>query len=132
MIRLANKQEVNFLNSQLEYKISENNFEKCYIDEQNNIIIGLIDFSDLYDRLELNYIWVNPDYRGNKNSYTLMDYMIDYAIKKGHNNITLEVCINNDIAINLYKKFEFKEVALRKQYYNGIDGILMMRTFDMK
>ena len=72
MIRLANKQEVNFLNSQLEYKISENNFEKCYIDEQNNIIIGLIDFSDLYDRLELNYIWVNPDYRGNKNSDILI------------------------------------------------------------
>ena len=42
--------------------------------------------------------------------------------------ITLEVNINNTIALNLYKKFNFKEVAIRKGYYNGIDAILMERN----
>ena len=42
-------------------------------------------------------------------------------------NITLEVKIDNTPAIKLYKKFDFEEVALRKGYYNGVDGILMER-----
>ena len=40
-------------------------------------------------------------------------------------NITLEVRISNEVARNLYKKFGFREVALRKYYYGDEDGILM-------
>ena len=40
-------------------------------------------------------------------------------------NITLEVRISNEVARNLYKKFGFREVALRKFYYGDEDGILM-------
>ena len=42
-------------------------------------------------------------------------------------SITLEVNKNNIPALNLYKKFDFNEVAIRKNYYNGVDGILMER-----
>ena len=41
---------------------------------------------------------------------------------------TLEVKINNYIAINLYQKYGYKKVAIRKGYYNGVDGILMERS----
>ena len=40
-------------------------------------------------------------------------------------NITLEVNKENTYAIKLYKKVGFKEVAIRKNYYDGVDGILM-------
>lgn len=131
MIRIANNEEINLLNKEVDYKISENAFEKCFIYELDNKIIGFIDFSDLYDRLELNYIWVKPEYRGLKYAYILMDYMFNYVKEKDNiSNITLEVSVNNDIAINLYEKYEFKKIAIRKQYYNGVDGILMMRKFD--
>ena len=36
--------------------------------------------------------------------------------------------IDNVKAINLYKKYGFKQVAIRKKYYNGIDGILMEKV----
>ena len=39
--------------------------------------------------------------------------------------ITLEVRMSNEIAINLYKKFGFREVAIRRYYYGDEDGILM-------
>ena len=52
-----------------------------------------------------------------------MKYLIDNTDK----SITLEVRIDNNPAIALYKKFDFKEVSTRKNYYNGIDGILMIR-----
>ena len=46
---------------------------------------------------------------------------------KENKDITLEVNIKNSIAIKLYKNFGFEEKAIRKGYYNGIDGILMER-----
>ena len=45
-------------------------------------------------------------------------------------DITLEVRKDNIPALKLYKEFNFKEVAIRKGYYNGIDGILMERKKD--
>ena len=42
----------------------------------------------------------------------------------------LEVNIQNSIAINFYKKYNFKEVGLRKKYYdNTYDAILMKLEF---
>ena len=50
-------------------------------------------------------------------------------IGKNHNidNITLEVNINNINAIKLYEKYNFEKVAVRKGYYDGVDGYLMER-----
>ena len=35
---------------------------------------------------------------------------------------------SNDSAIHLYEKYGFEKKAIRKGYYNGIDGILMERN----
>ena len=40
--------------------------------------------------------------------------------------ITLEVNENNQYAIKLYKKFNFKEIGQRKKYYNGKDTAIIM------
>ena len=119
------------MNSKVHYVIKENKFERCFVYLLNEKIIGFIDFSDIYDRLELNYIWVDPSLRGKGYSNDLMSYMFDYCFSNNNiNNITLEVAICNDTAINLYKKYGFKKVALRKNYYDGIDAILMIMEFD--
>ena len=52
--------------------------------------------------------------------------MLEELIKKDK-DITLEVKQTNEIAIKLYKKYSFKQVAIRKGYYNNIDGLLMER-----
>ena len=46
---------------------------------------------------------------------------------KNLKNITLEVNINNSIAISMYEKYGFAVVATRKGYYHGQDGYLMIR-----
>lgn len=130
MIRLATKQEIVYLNNITDYSISENAFEKCFVYIFHNNILGFIDFSDIYNRLELNYIWINSSCRGKGYAKKLMNFMIDYSISNEKDNITLEVSVNNMIARNLYRKFYFSEVAIRKQYYDGVDGILMIREFD--
>ena len=55
----------------------------------------------------------------------LLSYLIVVAINNHVVNITLEVRENNLVARNLYKKFGFREVALRKFYYGDDNGILM-------
>ena len=44
-------------------KIDEQDcFQKFLIYKKNNEIIGFVDFSYIYDRIEINYIFVKEDY----------------------------------------------------------------------
>ena len=86
-------------------------------------IIGYLYYSDIYERIEINQIEINSSYRNKGYGSKLLKYLIDNTNK----SITLEVRKDNKPAISLYKKYGFKEVAIRKNYYDGIDGILMER-----
>ncbi len=106
------------------YKDLNNNpFGKYLLFVENDEIIGYLYYSDIYDRIEINQIEVKNNHRKSGKGTELMHKLIDNTNK----SITLEVNKNNIPALNLYKKFEFKEVAIRRGYYNGIDGILMER-----
>ena len=51
MIKEVTNNEIEFINKLIDYKITSNSFEKCFKYEINNEIIGIIDFSDIYDRI---------------------------------------------------------------------------------
>lgn len=104
------------------YKFSYNGFEKVYGYYLNNELIGIIDFSLIYDRIELNYIFVKEDYRNKGVASKMMDFIISYNL-----SITLEVDETNISALKLYEKYGFKKEAIRKNYYGKNNGILMVR-----
>lgn len=104
-------------------ELEKNPFANYLIYLENNKLIGYIYYSDIYERVEINQVEVNNSRRNCGIASKLMEYLIETLDK----SITLEVRNNNIYAIMLYKKFGFKEKALRKGYYNGIDGILMER-----
>lgn len=106
---------------------NKNVFTKYFIYMENSNIIGVVNYYDLYDRFELSYIEVIDDYRNRKIGSLLVEYLIKKAEEKSVKNITLEVNVGNEYAIKLYKKYNFEIVALRKGYYNGVDGYLMER-----
>ncbi len=111
-----------------EVDIFESNpFSHIYVYEKDREIAGFINYSIIYDRAELEYIYVDEKYRGNKIASELMELMITDAIDNGCDNITLEVSNNNELGINLYKKYGFMKVAERKNYYKNSDAILMMK-----
>ncbi len=91
--------------------------------EENKELIGYIYYSDIYDRVEINQIEINFIHRNCGKGSKMLQKLIEIVDK----NITLEVKIDNFPAIALYKKFNFVEKAIRKGYYQGIDGILMER-----
>ena len=117
-----------FLNNNInefnvEYLKKENPFLKNYVYIENNIPIGLISYSLIYDRIELEYIWVSFAHRKKGIASKLMDKMMEEKV----NNITLEVRKTNEGAISLYKKYNFKVVSTRKNYYGDEDAYLMIR-----
>ena len=88
-------------------------------------VVGHLKYSLIYDRMEIDNLLVEEDYRNQKIATKLMSYLVSEAINNHVVNITLEVRLSNEIARNLYKKFGFREVALRKFYYGDEDGVLM-------
>ena len=105
--------------------ISNNPFLYYFEYIEDGKIIGYVKYLVMYDKMEIENIFVEEQYRGKGIGTKLMSYLISKAIEKQVVNITLEVRISNEIARNLYKKFGFREVALRKFYYGDEDGILM-------
>lgn len=92
---------------------------------EKNIVLGTLKYSLIYDRIEIDNIEVKEEYRGKGIGTKMMSYLVSLAIENRVENITLEVRVSNTIARNLYKKFGFREVALRKFYYGDEDAILM-------
>ena len=105
----------------------QNAFTKYFIYMEKSNIIGVVNYYDLYDRFELAYIEVSEEYRNKKIGSSLVEYLLKIGEEKKITNITLEVNMNNEFAIKLYEKFDFKIVATRKGYYDGVDGYLMER-----
>lgn len=129
MIIEINKNNIDLINNSFiskEYILNElenNPFAKILILKENDEIVAYIYYSDIYERAEINQMEVNKIHRNCGKGNFLLNYMIN-MLKK---NITLEVKEDNYSAIKLYEKNKFEKKAIRKGYYNGIDGILYER-----
>lgn len=108
---------------ELEKELSQNPFGKILVYKKENRIIAYLYYSEIYERIEINDIEVEEQYRNMGIGTELLNKLTEIVQK----SISLEVRINNYNAIKLYKKFGFQEKAIRKGYYQGIDGVLMVR-----
>lgn len=119
--------EGSFINkNEILNEFESNPFAKFLLLKEDNEIIGYIYYSDIYDRLEINQFEINDQYRNKGKGKQLLQYLID----KEKKNITLEVKKDNYSAIKVYESKDFKHIAVRKGYYNGIDGLLMERKYE--
>lgn len=105
--------------------IDDNPFSKYVEYLENDVVVAKMKYSIIYERMELDDILVKEEYRNKGIGSKLMGYLVSVAITEKVVNITLEVRKSNEIARNMYKKFGFREVALRKFYYGNEDAILM-------
>ena len=122
-----NEIENSFINTkEVEEELKNNPFGKYLILKENNEIIGYIYYSDIYERAEINQFEINSIKRNQGKGNILLKELINKLQK----DITLEVREDNKQAIHVYEKNGFERKAIRKGYYNGIDGILMERKND--
>lgn len=105
-------------------------FSSIMVYEIENKIVGFINYNIIYNRAEIDYIYVDKDYRRKNIASELLQFCIDDVITSGCINISLEVNEHNAMGIGLYQKFGFDKVAKRARYYHGEDALLMVKTLD--
>lgn len=93
----------------------------------NDKFAAFLNYSLLYDRIEIEYIYTITSFRNKHIATKLLDYLIKIGLENKCINITLEVRKSNVVAKAFYKKNGFKEVSVRRNYYKNEDGILMLR-----
>lgn len=113
---------VNHLNDMLEDGLSI-----ILVYEKDDKIIGFISATDLGETCDILSLVVDPKYRNKMVASNLIDYLIS-ELSEDLKLITLEVASKNIPAINLYEKFGFEVVNVRRNYYpDGDDAYLMAR-----
>lgn len=95
----------------------------CFIDEK---LIGYISGEET-DEINVSRVAVSPDYRNHSIATTLIKKLEEIAVDK-QKNLSLEVCENNLVALNLYQKAGFVTRRIRKNYYkDGSNCIEMIK-----
>lgn len=118
----------NFTYKLTKKEFSTNPYLKILTYVEKDKIIGFLLYSLIYDRIEIEQFEVITKERRKGIGDKLLKYLIEKYQDISIKNITLEVKEDNIAAINLYKKYGFKKVSTRENYYDGINGIVMERT----
>ncbi|MBC04817.1 ribosomal protein S18-alanine N-acetyltransferase [Thalassospira sp.] len=84
--------------------------------------LGFVLMQTVLDEAEINTITVDPDARRMGVGRALLDAVTDRLQECGVNRILLEVAVDNDGAIALYRQNGFSEVGRRKGYYARAGG----------
>lgn len=129
---IENITDINIINYFLkEFNQNIDNLDNAFVHyigyKKDNKTLGFASYTLIYDRIEIEYIYVLSNYRNQEIASKMLEYITKIGTIEKCLNITLEVKKSNESAIKLYKKNGFKEVALRKNYYQDEDGILMLR-----
>ncbi|MGY3704048.1 ribosomal-protein-alanine N-acetyltransferase [Vagococcus martis] len=95
---------------------------------EDDKVIGFIICQFVLDEAELLLIGVLPDYKNNGIASTLLTEACELLKQNNVSHLFLEVRSQNEEAIRFYKKHQFKELGVRKNYYHHpTDNAVMMQ-----
>ncbi|HKQ20320.1 MAG TPA: ribosomal protein S18-alanine N-acetyltransferase [Candidatus Eisenbacteria bacterium] len=97
--------------------------------ERDGRVIGYLCAVLVADEAHLGNLAVHPAEQRSGVGQLLLDELLRTAIRHGVARLTLEVRESNDIARKFYRKNDFIDVAIRKNYYRSPveDAIVMLR-----
>ena len=138
MIREAIKEDIKEINNLGKYL--NNNFSNTYniseylnndkyiilVNKDNEVNAFLIILKNI-DTYEIEALAVSLDSRKKGIGYKLLNYFFDNYLNN-NDKILLEVASNNEPAIKLYEKCNFKVINIRKKYYKNIDALIMEKV----
>ena len=90
-------------------------------------LVAYISYSVAADSADIEDVFVIPEERGKKISSLLADKTLKDLKEKGVREVFLEVREKNSVARNLYEKFGFYIVSVRKKYYNDGENAVIYR-----
>ncbi len=109
-------------------EISQNTGIQYILALQQDKVIGYICVRYVYDECSIYNIATVPEFRNKLVASRLLQYLIDESSPKERIKYILEVRVSNIPAINLYKKHQFQQISIRKNYYsdNGEDALILI------
>jgi len=119
----------NFWNYEILKKELLNINSKYIIAKSDNEIVGFGGIWKAVDDIHITNIVTKKNKRRLGIASQILDKLIEISKKFNLSSITLEVNENNIPAINLYEKYGFKKLGIRKKYYNNKDNAVVMTLF---
>ncbi len=95
-------------------------------EDRNGDIKGYCGFWTILDEAHITTIAVQPGFRKHGLGEKLLQKMIETGYENNVKWFTLEVRISNITAQNLYYKYNFKSLGLRRKYYQNNDEDAMI------
>lgn len=111
---------------QFKYELEENEFSYIFVLENEGIIVGYYGFWVMFEDCDITKVSIRKEFQGMKLSNILMKDCFERVKALGCNKINLEVRTTNERAINLYKKYGFQDVIIRKNYYGKNEDALIL------
>lgn len=113
----------------LKEELNSDNSKYIVAKTKDNTIVGFSGIKIIFEEAELMNIVTRKNMRNIGIASSMLNSLINICKENNIKLLNLEVKSQNTIAINLYKKYNFKEVGLRKKYYdNTYDAILFTLT----
>lgn len=92
---------------------------ECYVFLNDLVVVGFGILSYGAKEAHILKVAIAPQYQRLGFGCSMLQHLINVAKVYGSEEIFLEVRISNSAAINLYKKYNFAEIGVRKGYYPG-------------
>ena len=96
-------------------------------EKETNTIVGYAGISFVLDIADLLSIVVDKNNTRRGIASLMLENTIDYCQKNGIKEIILEVRESNTSAQSLYSKYDFKQISIRKNYYDNIENAIIMK-----
>lgn len=111
------------------FRDSLNTGYSCWVFELDGRIAGYTVMMLVLDEAHLLNLSVAKEAQGQGYGDMLLSFIMDKAREHGALNMFLEVRVSNKVAISLYEKKGFNEMAIRPRYYpaeNGHEDAMLM------
>lgn len=105
----------------------ENPNSKYIVAKIDNKIVGFAGVWFSVDDAHITNIVVHKNYRNKGIGSILLEKLIE--LSKIKISLTLEVNTKNENAQKLYLKYGFKNLGIRKKYYNGTEDAFIMTLY---
>lgn len=102
-----------------------------FVAEQQNRIIGFVGLIQFFDDGDITHIAVDKEYRRLGVASKLLQELFSFVQSRKFVALHLEVRKSNMAAKQLYLKYGFEEIGIRRKYYTNPveDAIVMVKHF---
>lgn len=115
------------------FELSQSSISVNLVLEIEQQVVGYVGMWLLGDQSQITTLGVSKAYQQRGCARRLMEEAEQMTREKKYPRISLEVRVSNIPAISLYKRLGYKEVAVRKNYYQDTheDAYLMLKEWEV-